>query len=191
MNASDATRTDPITQAMHATRRQLHRQAVQRLALYVWFALMSAAAIIFLARAWSQHGVFSLVDVWPALVLQIVAAFILVWLLRRQFVHVAELRARCRSVRTATEAQLRGVQHDRRQSIVLIAVAALALPSLLFAVSRLPGSGVVSGQQSVWLALACLLPCLVICGVHVPRLSRLKRTRGMLEDTLHQFDETA
>ncbi|MGB8715818.1 MAG: hypothetical protein WCD66_05580 [Rhodanobacteraceae bacterium] len=190
MNTADSKQIDPITHAFDVTRRRLHRQAVQRLVLYAWFALMSAAAIVLLVRVWSHHGVASLGNAWPALVLQIIAAVTLVWLLRHQFVHVAELRARSRTLRAATEAQLRGLQRHRRQSIVLIGIAALAVPTLLFAVSRLSASGAVSGHQSIWLALLCLLPTMVICGVHVPRLSRLKRTRGRLEDTLQQLDET-
>lgn len=189
MTANASAPFDPINHALDVTRRRLHRRALLRLALYLWFALMSVTAFVLVGREWSLHGTAALVTVWPAVLLQLVAVITLGWLLLRQLATVAELRARARSVRGATLLQLRVVQRDRRQSLALTGIAVFAIPALVYAVMRLVAVGAVAGDQSIWLATFCLLPSVVIAGVHIPRLLQLRRTRRTLLSTLNELGE--
>ena len=187
MTNSESVRVrDPLDQALSATFGRLRRHARWRLALYAWFAAMTAASLWLLAPVVLGARGTGMAAVWPALLPQVAAVAVLVWGLRLQLARAAALRQRALPVATALAAQVTDIDRCRRESQVLLLLAALSVPALLWAVARLADTPALDGPAARWLAILVVLPGLVIAGVHGSRLRRLRReraqVRALLED---------
>ena len=147
----------------------------------MFFGLATVAGFVVVAQVVAAQGLAALGVAWPALLAQLGGAVLLVALLRRQWQRVHALRRRALPVRDAVRGELADTARRRRESVALLAFAAAAIPALLLAVQRLAASGAIDAAGARWLALACVLPGVVIATVHVPRLRTLRERRAELE----------
>lgn len=189
MNVSQVpTRPDVLAIALEQARGSMARAARTRFALYVFFGLATVAGFAVVAQVVAAQGMSALGVAWPALLAQLGGAALLVALLRRQSLRVRALRRRALPVREAVRGELADIVSRRRESVALLAFAAAAIPALLLAVQRLAASGAIDAAGARWLALACVLPGVVIAAVHVPRLRALRARRGELELLARELD---
>jgi len=166
--------------AIAATRAVAARHARLRLALWIFFGGMSLAGLGVVIDVVGTRGPAALVEAWPALAAQLAGFAVLVAMLRRQWRRVREYRRRTLPVREAVHASFADVEAQRRESAVLLGLAATAVPALLIAVQRIAATGAMDAAAARWLSLACIIPGLVIAGVHGTRYRALGAQRESL-----------
>lgn len=177
-----------LADAIAATRSTAARHARLRLALFIFFGGMSLAGLGVVADVVGTRGIAALVDAWPALVAQLGALAVLVAMLRRQWRRVREYRRLALPVREAVRASYADVVAQRRESAVLLGLAAAVVPALLVAVQRVAATGALDAAAARWLSLACLVPGLVIAAVHGTRFRTLGARREALARVAADLD---
>jgi len=184
---SPRSRHDELRSALAVSQRRRRRHARLQVALYTVFSLMTLAGAWVVARALLLQPA-SLAGAWPALLAQVGGAAALVVLWRWQRRRLVALADRALPVREALQRQLDDLALQRRQSRLLLALAAVAVPALLLAVILQLRDGSLDGAAAASLALLCLLPGIVIGGVHGSRLQRVGRQTAALESLRSEFD---
>ena len=163
-----------------ATRNR--RRAMARLALQYFFGLMMAASLFVIVRSGLQAGMEAALAGWPSLLLLFAGAAVLRLLNKAQHAERRRWQQRALSVREHLDGQLASIDDRRRGSRMLLAYAVLAQLVLLPSCWLLAERGLLAAGQLPMIIGLCLLPSLVIGGVHGYRLRvQLPRERAEAE----------